>query len=373
MSDQPRSPQAEEIMAHAQEYASLQEKKAELDKIHIEQRYERVKQNKKDQSRLEKVDITSVNEDFVAKMDREHELMRQSLKNRLPFVNKELTELVPFSYPNLLLIGAKTGHGKSTFLANAAYTLVSNGKKVLVISNEEMGVNVYNRIACLHRGYNINKFQSFTDEMHQDIKDLRAKFYRSNRLKVIDADYPDMKDATITLEGLKFILDKLLEEQERNGVPTYDAIMIDYLQKIDTSRDNTKIQGWEVMKRVADMLDVFYKKYHAPVVAFSQLKPEETEGQDIEYRVKGGKSIYVSCTYCLELKPIKEMRKTDFIVHKHRFNDRVNSVLEQGLENGKYITYTTEFKVKVATESTMRQEKEMMGKVFKEQDKKKED
>jgi len=362
---------AEEIMAHAQEYAGLQEKKAELDKIRIEQQYDRVKQNQKDAARLSKVDVTAVNEDFVAKMDREHDLMRQSLKNRLPFVNKELTELVPFSYPNLLLIGAKTGHGKSTFLANAAYTLVGNGKKVLVISNEEMGVNVYNRIACLHRGYNINKFQTFTDEMHQDIKDLRAKFYRSNRLKVIDADYPDMKDATITLEGLKFILDKLLEEQERNkGNATYDAVMIDYLQKIDTSRDNPRLQGWEVMKRVADMLDVFYKKYHAPVVAFSQLKPEESEGQDIEYRVKGGKSIYVSCTYCLELKPIKEMRKTDFIVHKHRFNDRVNSVLEQGHDNGKYITYSTEFKIRVATENTQREEREMLGKVFKEPPKK---
>ena len=239
MSDQQPRTTAEEIMAHAQahvkEHGALQSKKAELDKIRIEQQYDRVKQNQKDQARLEQVDITAVNEDFVAKMDREHELMRQSLKNRLPFVNAQLSELVPFSYPNLLLVGAKTGHGKSTFLANIAYTLVASGKKVLVISNEEMGVNVYNRIACLHRGYNINKFQSFSDEQHADIKDLRGKFYRSNRLKVIDADYPDMKDATITNEGLKFILDKLLEEQEANGGnATYDAILLDYLQKIDT-------------------------------------------------------------------------------------------------------------------------------------------
>jgi hypothetical protein len=149
--------------------------------------------------------------------------------------------------------------------------------------------------------------------------------------------------------------------------------MIDYLQKIDTSRDNPRLQGWEVMKRVADMLDIFYKKYHAPVVVFSQLKPEEAEGQDIEYRIKGGKAIFVSCTYCLEMKPIKEQRKTDFIVHKHRFNDRVNSVLEQALDNGKYVVYTQEFKVKVATENAEREHKDMMGKVFKPGDKKKED
>jgi replicative DNA helicase len=362
---EPKSSPAQELMQHAQEVKGLQDKKAELDRLYIEQKYERFKKNREDAERLERVDVTSVNESFIEKMDNEHDLMRQSLKNRLPFVNKALSDLVPFSYPNLLLLGAKTGHGKSTFLANVAYTLIMNGKKVLVISNEEMAVNVYNRVSCLHRGYNINTMEKFSDEQHAELKDLRAKFYRTNRLKVIDADYPDMRDATITLEGLKFITDKLLEEQERNGgVATYDAILIDYIQKIDQSRDNPRLQGWEVAKRAADMLDVFYKKYHAPVVVFSQLKPEETEGQDIEYRFKGGKSMYVSCTYCLELKPNKELRKTDFIVHKHRFNDKVNSILELALDKGKYVPYTQEFKIKVATESVQREEREMMAKVF---------
>src|SRR5690606_39649450 len=100
------------------------------------------------------------------------------MKNRLPFVNEELTELVPFSYPNLLLIGAKTGHGKATSLANIAYTLIMIGKRVLVISNEQLGVNVFNRVACLHRNYNINSFQSFSDKMYNDIKDILVKIYR---------------------------------------------------------------------------------------------------------------------------------------------------------------------------------------------------
>jgi hypothetical protein len=59
---------------------------------------------------------------------------------------------------------------------------------------------------------------------------------------------------------------------------------------------------------------------------------------------------------------------TEFIVHKHRFNDRVDSVLNLGHENGKYIAYTNEFKVKVATENAEREHREMMGKVFRGKD-----
>jgi KaiC/GvpD/RAD55 family RecA-like ATPase len=357
----------EDLMQHADETSSLSRKKSEIEKLRIDRQYDQLKKSQGDLERLAKVDVTTVNLDFADKMDREHDLMRQSLKNRMQFVNVQLTELVPFSFPNLILIGAKTGHGKSTFLANIAYPLILAKKRVFVISNEEMSVNVYNRVACLHRGYNINRFQSFTDEMHDDIKDVRRKLYEGNRLRVIDSDFPDMKDATTSLEGLNFILDKLLEEQEKNGgKATYDTVLIDYYQKIDSSKENPKMASWEVLKKVSDMLDNFYKKYHAPVVIFAQLKPEDTEDQNVEYRIKGGKNIYVSSTYCMELRPIKEQRLTEFIVHKHRFSDRVSSVLQLGHENGKYITYTQEFKVKVATENADREHREMMGKVIKE-------
>jgi replicative DNA helicase len=367
MSEQKINPAIEDLMNHVNEVHSLSQKKSELEKLKIDRQYDQYKKNQVDLERLSKVDVTSVNQDFIDKMDREHDLMRQSLKNRMVFVNRELSDLVPFSYPNLLLVGAMSGHGKSTFLANIAYPLIIDKKRVFVISNEEMSVNVYNRVACLHRGYNINRFQSFTDEMHEDIKAVRTKLYQGNRLKVVDSDFPDMKDATTTLEGLKFILDKLLEEQEKNnGKATYDVVMIDYLQKIDSSKENPRTEGWAVMKKVSDMLDIFYKKYHAPVVVFTQLKPEDSEDQNIEYRIKGGKSIYVSSTYCLELRPIKEQRKTEFIVHKHRFNDKVNSVLEQAHENGKYSTYTAEFKLKVHQENADREHAQMLSKVLKD-------
>lgn len=364
-----------ELMQHVNETASLSEKKSELERMRIEKQYESFKHSKAETERLSKVDVTSTNDRFTEKMDKEHDQMRQSLKNRLPFVNKELSETVPFSYPNLVLIGAMSGHGKSTFLANIVYPMLMAKKRAFVITNEEMSVNVYNRVACLNKGYNINRFQSFTDEQHEEIKKLRRILYESKRLQVVDSDFPDMKDATITLEGLRFILDKLIEEQIKNGdVATYDVVLLDYIQKIDTSKENPKLAGWEVQKKVADMLDIFYKRYHAPVVIFSQLKPEDSEGQDIEYRIKGGKSIYVSSTYAMELKPFKDQRMTEFRIHKHRFSDRTNSTLQLGHENGRYIPYTNEFKVKVATSNAEREHRDMLSKVFKgAKDEKKED
>jgi len=74
------------------------------------------------------------------------------LSERITFINEELTKAIPFTRENLYLICAYTGSGKSTVAANISYPLWKQGKKILVISNEESEQDILFRVSCLDLG-----------------------------------------------------------------------------------------------------------------------------------------------------------------------------------------------------------------------------
>jgi|WetSurMetagenome_2_1015567.scaffolds.fasta_scaffold193470_2 replicative DNA helicase len=363
--------EAKRLKGIIEESTGLEEKQAVIKKSKIEQQYERITQAKEDSDRIKKFKISEVDEEYLAKMNQDHEDIRKSLENKLPFINPILSNFLDFSYPNLIGIGAKTGHGKSTCLANIAHPLLGEKKKVLVISNEEMSINIFNRIGCIHKGWNINGFDNFTEEQHAELTKFRENLYRTNRLRVIDNDFPALKGASTSYSGLSIILDKLLEEQNDHPEKKapYDAILIDYYQKFSSMGTGAGSKEWEVLSKVSEKLDNFYKFYKGPVVIFSQLKPDSDEGgQDIEFRVKGSKSLYIVSTFFIELIPEKKSRLTKLVAHKVRFKGQQGQVIDLGWDKGRFVEYTNEFKVRVAQENLQKEERSMMAGVFKKED-----
>lgn len=335
------------------------EKTSILKRHKIDTDFEKVKTMKEEIQRLSKLDVTQVSDEYFDKMDQEQDRMIESLNSRIPFINHELTDFVPFSYPNLLLIGAKTGDGKSTAAANIVYGLLAakdekTGKdhRVLVISNEEMAITVMNRVICLDEGWNLNRQKTFSEAQHNKLRQRRRELGQSGRIRVIDSEFPEFKDATTTYEGLKFILENAYEAYKNGGEP-YSAIIIDYFQKISSSKENSKSSTYEVLKKVTDLLDGFYKKYPAPIVIFSQVKPEAKEETDFEYRIKECKAIYVASTHALEISPNKRLSASEFVCHKHRFSsDERGSSITAGWEAGRFVEYTDEFRAATAMRLT---------------------
>lgn len=341
------------IEQEARDHVSYEQKQNIVRRYNIDKQLNDIERRKKEIDTLSKVDITELPEEYFDKMDQEQNRIVQSLSNRLPFINEALTEFVPFSYPNLLMIGAKTGHGKSTAAANIVYSLMRDvspeGKrrKVLVISNEEMAINVLNRIICLDEGWNINNFKNFTTEQHETLKTRRRELSKNGRLRVVDSDFPGFADITTSIEGLKFILENVYQKFQETG-ESYDAIIIDYFQKIAISKENPKLNSWQVLVEVTNYLDGFYKKYPAPVVVFSQIKPESKDDVELEQRIKLCKNIAVVCTHALEIVPDKRTSSSEFICHKHRFSgDENGTSVTVGWERGKLIPYTEEFRLSV--------------------------
>jgi hypothetical protein len=363
----------EELLAEAEKTVQLAEKKKLIEQNRTEKAYQLILKEEEDKARLSNVDILAINPKFIEKMDQDHEMTVQSMKDRLPFVNPTLTDLVPFSFPNLLFIGAKTGSGKTSFTSAAVLTLLRAGKKVLVISNEELAANYYNRVLCLNKGWNINRMKEFTPEQHEELRRLRTQTYETGRLNVIDSDFADMKGATSTLEGMKLIFEKLYEIQlTQDGKCPYHAIFVDYFQNCGTSINNSRMRKHEVLEELTKFLDTMYKKLHAPITVLGQIKPESKDETDLEFRIKDSRSIYVPATFALELQPDKAKSSTRFIVHKHRWSSRAGESIELGFDRGHFVEYTMAFQEKVLREAANREHAQIMKPLIERMDNKEE-
>lgn len=360
-----------DLIKEIEQRSSLIEKKRIIETVRVEKQFTEIQEAEKEKERLKTVDVTAIDEGFLEKMDWEQKMMRESVSRRMTFVTPNLTDFVPFTYPNLILIGAKSGQGKSTFASNMIYQLMVSKRKSLLLSNEEKSVDVYNRLSCLHRGWNYNDRNFFREDQWEELTRLRHKMYRSGRVRVIDSDYESFKDATTSFEGIKFILDNLysvfLEKKklDENASPDFDCIVLDYYQKVSTSIDNPNLKQWEVLKKLSDYLDNFYKKYPAPVVLFCQLKSESEDTDYFENRIKEGKSIFVSSTFAMELKPDKKSRVTEFIPHKHRWSHKIDEKIKLVWSKGLFVDHTPEHDVMVATENNFKTENALMESIRK--------
>jgi replicative DNA helicase len=362
----------EELREEARQAVDLAEKEKLIRRKRTERMYKQELESEAELDRLSKIDILKLNPEHLEKMDREHDLTVLSMNSRLPFVNDILTDIVPYNYPNLILLGAKSGEGKTSFTSAAVLALLKDGKRVLIISNEEMSVNYYNRVIALNKGWNINDLKSFTPEQHAELKRMRALMYNTGRLRVIDSDFNDMKNATRTVEGVKFIFEQVLQAQnDAGGVCPFDAIYLDYYQNCGTSTADPRKRRHEVLEDLSKFLDDMYKKVHAPVTVLSQMKPESKEESGFEFRIKESKSIFVPSTFALELIPDKARRMTKFIVHKHRWSSRAGEAVELGFDRGHYVEYTMDFQQRVAEINEQREHRKQMQKVLKNIDERK--
>ena len=292
----------------------------------------------------------------------------EAAMNRLSFImdddpsNKYVgfNEMVPFFRKNLLLLGAKTGDGKSTAVANIAYHLLGQispitGKtaRVLVLTNEERKEDVYNRITCLKKGWKYTNHDKLSPEQIKTFNKFIPILSSGGRLTVIDNNHEGAHGATTSIEGIESIFENLMANKE-----FYDCVIIDYYQNITTSKRDFRIGEYEVQARLARLLDTYKNIYPAPIVLMAQVSQQTDDDTPFQYRIKGRKIIMDSSTFAAELVVDRQSRKTTFVIHKSRFTEAVGESIEVGFKDGRFVPYTPEFKASIAAAADARMKRD---------------
>lgn len=234
------------------------------------------------------------------------------LGQKLTLINDSLTAAVPFTRENLYLFCAFTGSGKSTVAANISYPLWKQGKKVLVVTNEETSQDVLFRIACLDKGYNFNDWKKgqMPPEMQREIIMMFPEI--SQYVKVLDVTWRG--GLTTKIEGIKAALESIKGKD-------YSCVLIDYYQLIKDSMKDKDRTRYDVLNDLRIWLGQYIKGCEVPVCMFVQLYSMGKRGnvKDIDARIKECSAIVEPATVIIEIVPNHAEMTSDFIIHKDRF------------------------------------------------------
>lgn len=277
----------------------------------------------------------------ITKMYKDIASYNKMLKEKITFINPALSAAIPFTRENLYLICAYTGNGKSTIAANISHPLWKEGKKTLVISNEEPDQDVMYRIACLELGYNFNDYKKGTMPMaHQ--KDCALLFPEiSEYVKVIDVNYKG--GLSTKIEGVK---NALLAVKNSD----YSAVMIDYFQLIQYSVEDPQRSRYNVLNDLRIWLGQYIRSSNIPVVIFAQLHSmAKRTNVELDSRIKECPGILEPSTVVLEVVPDFENKTTDFAIKKDRFGYQ-GMRITCGFDKGKYVPLTAEHILKTQSE-----------------------
>jgi archaellum biogenesis ATPase FlaH len=320
------------------ERAELQTKETALKKYKIDAAHEEMVKRQAEVQRNQSMDFTLYTPEQIEALQQASDDYIELARKSGVFLNSAFKGKVPFFAKNLILVGGKTGVGKSTLCANLIFGAISQKQKVLVITNEENPVDIFNRVTSLIYKVPYRNHQDITQEMQKKYRETMKAL--SERIMVIDDKFKGSSGLTTTKEGITGIFDNLIANKIH-----YDVIIIDYYQNIKFSSKNPSLADWQVQDQVGKYLDNFKNVYSAPIVLLSQLKADEkVEFQD---RISGRKSIMDSVTCAVEVIKDSENLRTGFKIHKNRFNESSTDLIYNGFDKGLYVPMTPEFAMEV--------------------------
>lgn len=257
------------------------------------------------------------------------------LAEKITFINESLTMAIPFTRESLYLICAYTGNGKSTIAANISFPLFKQGKKVLVISNEESRRDVVFRIACLELGYNFNDWKKGAMDVSRQDEVEKCFPEITKYVKVIDVNYKE--GLTTKLEGVKSALNSVKNTD-------YSCVMIDYYQLIQYSVADPSRGRYDVLNDLRIWMGQYIKGSNIPIVIFAQLHSiGKRQNKDLDSRIKECPSVQEPATVVIEVIPNFNDQTSEFIIHKDRFGFAGNKI-KCGFDKGRYVNFTEEFK-----------------------------
>lgn len=204
-------------------------------------------------------------EENIKTLVQEEERWEKSLRNRVPFISRDLNPRFML-IPGITLVGGVTKSGKSTVLANLVPAILDHfqDKKIFIITNEDNLDLVATRIACVTCGVSLRKYRFEQSSLPEEVI-AKVKFTkRALASRLIVASMP--QHDTSCME----VVQELLEEAKTGP---YAAIMLDYYQIVNTSRRDRRKNYVDIAKVFGGWLKGYAADLTIPMILFAQLKP----------------------------------------------------------------------------------------------------
>ncbi len=266
------------------------------------------------------------------------------------FLYPDMDDFVQLAPGSLALICAATGTGKSTLTANIAYSLLRQGKRVLIIANEEKRTDVAARISCLQLDVNIHKYKAkngLPDTIKENVLD-NIKNFDNKFLAIVALDFKNDSRIVTSPEGMLALL--------KGAKDKYDAVIIDYYQNINQSINNPGLQPHEANEIFAREVDHIKNEIGCPIIMMAQIRRGD---DDYKTRLEGRRLILNKCTDVFEVKIDKAYNRSVMICHKDRWLGNQGEEKFIGYQAGKYVQYTKDFEE--ATRSSRAQYIDSLG------------
>lgn len=248
-------------------------------------------------------------------------------RNKIPFMSPNF---FPGFYlcQGLVLIGAKSGRGKSTIAGNVEAGILANcpDSRVMHITNEENEDAVYERIAAIILQIPFYKVHHKQLGRHEEEKVRR--FIAENvapRVEVVsEGDFDTSNEEDVI---------SIMEAAAREG---FTATILDYHQNITSSRSNPQKETFKVSKDMGLYYKEYGKRTAMPVIAFAQLsaKADQSEFKD---RVENDKTLFNHAFIAIEAIPDFEAMATTFKMHKDRFCETTGKEVVLQFKGGRFV------------------------------------
>ncbi|CAM6004865.1 unnamed protein product [Sphagnum balticum] len=358
MSDETKDALLKELNSIGLAMAELERKKKEIEEARVNAQHEKLQEAKRRLSAAQNGHYGTLSDEQADELVKQNAEYMEAAGKPMTFMLPCFRGAIPFFAKNMILVGAKTGDGKSTAVANIVRRVVAEvnpatGKngRVLVLTNEESAVDFYNRITCLFKGWHYVNHDLFTEEQKKAFGEM-LKILR-HKVTVIDDNFVQGGGATTTPEGINSIFENLMSQGEH-----YDVVILDYFQGIVESSKDLSAAPWQAQEKLVAVLEKYRQVYPAPLVVMAQINaPEDPENPGpFQFRLQGRKSICNKATTIIEMIAHRKELMTEFYIHKGRYSASVGESIKTGYKNGLFVKYDDTFKAEVNRNREMRED-----------------